>query len=157
MVGKKYENLGFSLLEVVVAAAIITVSLGAIIVAFSNSLSLEQRNLRQTQAVFLAEEAIEVLRHLRDDDWGNISSPGEYSIVCDADCVLASPNDELIGGIFLQQVEIGPAYRDGNYRLADAGSIDSDTVKVTISVSWADRGATSTRMLQTYLTNIFSD
>src|SRR5690606_21768462 len=127
---KKY---GFGLLEIIIACAIITVSLGALILSFVNTLALEENNLRRSQAVFLAEEGLEMMRSLRASGWDNVSTYGQYQIVCDPDsCELVTPNELLISGLFNRVVEVSPAYRDNDNRLVETGTTDSDTIFVTV-------------------------
>lgn len=149
---------GFGLLEVVIASAIITVSLGALILSFINTMALEENNLRKTQAVFLAEEGLEIVRGLRSESWENINTYGQYSISCSSgDCVLVGVDDSLISGLFTREIEIAPAYRDNDNKLVESGELDEDTVFVTVSVSWFAGQGLRTEVLQTYFTNIFEN
>jgi len=158
MLSLNNKKRGFGLLEIVIASAIITVSLGALILSFTNTLALEENNLRRTQAVFLAEEGLEMMRSLRASGWNNVSTHGQYQVDClSGACVLASPDGTLLSGLFNRVIEIAPAYRDSNDRLTEVGTIDPDTVFVTVSVTWSTKGSEKTEVLQTYLTNILDN
>ncbi len=67
MRGKKYQGSG--LLEVVVAMAIIIVVLIGILSRTSMLASWQKDSFDRTKAVFLAREALEVVRNIRDTNW----------------------------------------------------------------------------------------
>lgn len=60
---------GFSLIEVAVSIAIITIGLISIITLFSANLRSEIQNKNRLIAVYLANESIEVIRQQRDNNW----------------------------------------------------------------------------------------
>lgn len=152
------EN-GFSLIEILVGSSIITVSLIGMIIAFQSVADLERKNTKTTQAVFLAEEALEAVRALRQDDWSNISnlsSGTNYYLTNVAGSWTLSTTQTLIDNLFDRQITVNQVYRDGNNKIADAGTLDPNTIRVDVNVSWSQNGGEQSVELKTYLTNIFS-
>ena len=75
---------GIGAVEIIIGAAIISLVLLSVGVAFQNSLKASRAIGKRVQASFLAEEGIEALRMLRDNDWQNISGlsdGGNYYLV----------------------------------------------------------------------------
>ncbi len=158
MFSLKNKSFGFGLLEVVIASAIITVSLGVLILSFVNTLAMEENSLRRNQAAFLAEEAVEILRYLRSESWENVNTPGVYQAVCQlSECFLVPDNNLLINDIFYRVINIQPAYRNQNNQLSDSGVLEEEAIFVEVSVSWSGRGGMRTEILKTYLTDIFDN
>ena len=60
---------GFSLIEVTVSIAIITIGLIAIISLFNSNIKNEIRSRNKLIAVYLANESIEIVRQQRDNNW----------------------------------------------------------------------------------------
>jgi type II secretory pathway pseudopilin PulG len=98
----KEENLkknGFSLVEVVFAIGIITVGIVAIMMLFSQNIKNEIRNKNKLIAIYLAEEQIEVIRQLRDNNW-KIDLPGitwKSGIPTDNDVVVVNKDTDNDG------------------------------------------------------------
>ena len=66
---KKQNENGFSIVEVIVATAIITIGIIPIIMLFNQNLKNEIRNKNILIASYLASESIEIVRQERDDNW----------------------------------------------------------------------------------------
>lgn len=150
---------GFSLIEVVIGVAIISLSLFGLITALLAISNLEIRNLRQTQSAYLLEEGLEAMRFLRNNDWDNIASleTGEnYWLTFENGAWVVSQSEGLINNLFDRRIIVAEVYRDNDFKLAETGTLDSETKKVTLTISWSHRGVTTTRTMTTYLTNIFS-
>src|SRR3989344_5170826 len=67
-------------------------------------------------------------------------------------------------GAFLLSVRTSPprsalddVYRHGGEDITESGTLDPDTKKVTVSVSWRAQSGTSTRSLSIYMTNMFNN
>lgn len=119
-------------------------------------------NLRQTQAILLAEEALEAVRSLRDISWsGNIASlhPNEtyYLILPETHWSLTTANPGLIDNLFNRTVTIENAVRDGSDNISATGALDPNTKRVTAAVTWIEHGRTRSVTLATYLTNFLNN
>ncbi|OQA04136.1 MAG: hypothetical protein BWY68_00496 [bacterium ADurb.Bin400] len=60
---------GFGVLEVLISAAIIAIILGALVSIGRASVASSKLSLQRTQASYLAQEGIEILRQIRDSRW----------------------------------------------------------------------------------------
>ncbi len=159
---KKY-NKGVALVEILVAAAIIASSFVAVLGVYANLSSLSLQSLPKLQAAFLAEEGIEALHSMRDGGYstniGNLSSVPKYYLVYaqNTEAYGATTTTTIIDSRFYRTVQIEDVYRDGAYNIASSGTLDADTKKATVMVSWQNNNATSTHTLQTYVFNIFDN
>ncbi|MEK7081391.1 MAG: hypothetical protein AAB888_00310 [Patescibacteria group bacterium] len=149
---------GIGAVEIIIGAAIISLVLLSVGVAFQNSLKASRAIGKRVQASFLAEEGIEALRMLRDNNWQDISDlsdGGNYYLVWSAGAWATSTQNSFIDETFERKFTVLNTYRDGNDDIAQSGSLDSNTKKVTASVSWREGFSTTTESISAYLTNIF--
>jgi type II secretory pathway pseudopilin PulG len=65
----KGEKSGFSLMETVVSIGIITVGIVSILSLFAYNMENEIRSKNKLIAVYLAQEQIEIIRQIRDNNW----------------------------------------------------------------------------------------
>lgn len=150
---------GFGLVEIIIGSAILTVSLIAISTYFQKSLQLNQDSGKMTQASFLLEEGVEVVKFFRDTSWVNISglTPGSnYYLKFDGTKWSTTSPSVFVDGVFERKFVIDNVSRDANDDIVSSGGTnDADTKKATISVSWLGRNGTTTKSISTYITNIF--
>ena len=152
---------GFSLAEVVIAAAIIVTGIAGIAAAFSAYSRANTSALVQVQATLLAEEGIEAAMIMRDTSWTStiaqdtVGTP--YYVTWRSGTWATTTAVAPVDGTFYRTITFGNAYRDGSDKLAVSGTLDSNTRLVTSSVSWMNRNATSTVTLQAYVSNLFSN
>lgn len=135
---KFHVSLGFSVVEIVVAASIFLVAIAAFIVSFDTLRSLDSHTEERTQAALLLEEGSEAILLLRDLDWeNNIASTTigtTYYLYWDGFNYLLSEDEILISSKYLRTVVFSRAYRDGSGYLASSGSEDLNTRRVQIRV-----------------------
>ncbi|MDD3662825.1 MAG: prepilin-type N-terminal cleavage/methylation domain-containing protein [Candidatus Pacebacteria bacterium] len=162
---------GFSLIEVIIACTIITVSVLAVMSVASKGIELSNRSLSQAQANTLLEEGAEVVKSIRDAGWSNISSLSldtEYYLFFDTttntwsfnlqdETPLGSIPNYPIDSTFNRTVVFSSVLRDGEDNIVSSlGDIDDGTKRVTINVSWVFGGEIISRELSFYLMDIFS-
>jgi prepilin-type N-terminal cleavage/methylation domain-containing protein len=158
---KQKANLGFTLVEVLVACSIITVVVLATMSAVQKSLQLSNLVLRQTQANFLLEEGAEAVRSIRDTSWTTISNLTlntdyylSYDLNLNSWSLSFTPNtiDSFTRKVIFESVS-----RDSNDDIASSGTLDTGTKKATITVSWPSTisGITS-KSLSFYLADILN-
>lgn len=148
---------GFGLIEIIVSAAIITISFVAILsfILFSREATL--RAQRSTEALSLAEEALEVTRKIRDDGWtANIASKTAgttyYPTVSGNSWVLQTTNPSPTS-YYTTTIVFSNTSRDASDNIVTSGGTnDPDTKKVVATVSWSDPG-TKNVTLTSYITN----
>ena len=149
---------GFGVVEIIVGASVISIALFGLVATFQNSLRISRETGRIIEARFLAEEGLEAMRIMRDGGWsnvGNLATSTPLYLIFSGGTWATTSAPTLINQTFLRTVVVEDVRRDGNDDIASTGSIDPDAKKVTVSVSWFGRGATTTESAATYLVNIF--
>lgn len=111
---------GFSLVEVILASSIFALLVTALLGAWMYGQEASLLAGNRAQAVLLAEEGIEVMRNIRDDDFVELTT-GTYGLV------IAQNQWNLTGssdttGIFTRQIEIT--------------SLDDNRREITSTVTW---------------------
>lgn len=150
---------GIGVIEIVVVAGIIS----TVFLSISQLLVLATRPIaagaREAQAMFLAEEAIEAVRTLRNVDWtDNIASLTNdtpyYPLLAGDNWSLTTSNPGVIDNTYTRTVVVSAVYRDGDDNIStSSGTLDEKTRKVTATVSWSERGQSKSVVLETYITN----
>ncbi len=151
------------MVEVLVAASIITASVLAAMAVAQKSIYVSSQAFRQTQASFLLEEGAEAVRIARDNAWSNISSltagTTYYPKFSSGTWVLSSTtSSDGVIGIFTRSISITAVNRDNTTKdiVTSGGALDSRTKLVTVTVSWLQGGVTVTKTLQFYIIDVFS-
>lgn len=152
---------GFSIIEILVAIAIISVALVSLsgLASFSLRASLLAR--QTAQANFLAQEIIESLRSFRDGTYWDVNGLG--TLIADVDYYLqeaGSPAKWQMAqgteatGIFTRKIVLSNVQRDASDNIVESGGInDPQTKKVVAAVSWQERGKSHKVEIITYLTD----
>ena len=146
------------MVEVVVATSIILVSVLAAMSVAQKSIYVSRESLHMTQSAYLLEEGAEVVRILRDNAWINISSltvgTNYYPTFSGGTWILSTGANTI--GIFTRKVTIASVNRNGNQDISTTGTNDTGTKLITITVSWLEGGNIINKILQFYITDIFS-
>lgn len=155
---KTKNKSGFGLVEILVAITIIGLSLSALAGLGNFALKIQNRLKKNMTASYLAAEAIEATRAIKDEDWALVSGLSTASPFhpdqsgSPAKWILNS-GDETING-FTRQIVFADVYRDGNDDIVDSvATLDSNTKKITATVSWSDQGQSQQILLSTYIVN----
>ncbi|MDZ4786571.1 MAG: hypothetical protein SGJ02_10905 [bacterium] len=153
---------GFALVEAVIATSVCLVVTLSLMLVFSNILKLSTANTAKVQATFLEEEGQEVVRVMRDNGWTaqivsqSVNTP--FYLTFDGATWKATTTNTFVDGTFERKVTLGNVYRNNAQNIVSSeGTLDANIRLVTVSVSWSSNGATTTRSLSTYLTNIFNN
>lgn len=114
------------------------------------------------KAAYLLEEGIEILKLIRDQNWSNISalSSGvnyylKETTPANGTWSISTLPVEIIDSTFYRIVTANSVRRDANSDIQLTGTLDPNIMRVSVSVSWWQNGATTTKTVHTYLTNIF--
>lgn len=95
VIAKKQLKKGFGLLEVLISAVIIIMILSALVIigrrALANSAYLQQR----AQAIYLAQEGIEIVRQMRDTNWIDGNNATQWDTLAPGHPNLTNP--DLLG------------------------------------------------------------
>ncbi len=150
---------GVSLIEVIVAMAIITSMLVAVGFSVTSYVDARTQLLDNTKSVYLAEEGYEMLRVIRDDDWstinGLVNGTTYYFDVTDTTlAITATP--EIIDTDFTRSFVLSRAFRDSNDDIVDSSDpsavVDSGTRVIDVSVA----GPTGTSTLKALIANLYA-
>ncbi len=145
--------------EVLVAAAIITVSILAAMAVTQKSVAVSRQAFHTTQASFLLEEGAEAVRIFRDIKWINISSLtvgiSYYPTFSDGTWTLSTTPNTI--GTFTRTVVVSNVNRDDTTQdISGAGTNDLGTKLITVTVSWNESGTAVSKTLLFYISDIFS-
>ncbi len=162
---------GFTIIEVIIACSIITITVFTLMSAASKGIELSGRSLRQTQANTLLEEGVEAVKTIRDDSWVTISAlsldtpyylfydinTNKWSLSGSMDTPISSIPSYPIDDIFSRQVVFSEVYRNNDDDIDEDGSnLDDGIKKVTVTVSWYSSGSQVSKDLVFYLADIFN-
>ena len=114
------NNRGFSLVEVLLAIAIFAMLLAAFVGALFYGQESVTLSGSRNRAIFLAEEGLEALRNIRDDDFLNLTD-GTYGLTASGGQWDFSGISDITD-IYIRQIEISP--------------IDNDTKQITSTITW---------------------
>ena len=157
---RKNQKSGFSILEIVIATAIISISLFSLMAVSRISLEIVQQSANRVKAGFLLEEGVEAIKILRDSGWSAniapLSAGAVYYLDFNNNTWQATTTNIYIDGILERSFRIEDVYRDSNDDIASFGFLDSGTKKVSVSVSWKEKTGTTTKSISTYITNLFN-
>ena len=129
---------GFSLVEVILASSIFVLFVTALVGTLLYGVESTALAGNRAQAVLLAEEGLEAIRNIRDDDFSNISD-GTYGLA-------------IAGGVWIMT---GSSDATGIFtRAINISSIDANRKHVTSTVSWQQNAQRNGLVsLVTYITN----
>lgn len=160
------KNLGFSMVEVIVASSIISVTLLVLVSVYSAVARYSLSNVRALKASQLVEESIEVLHYLRDSGYtrniAQLTVGSTYYLYWDqtvgSGSWTATTSDILLENRYQVSFALSSVYRDTNFDVVSSGGIlDSGSRKAVVSISWREGAATTTKTGETYLFNIFNN
>jgi len=131
-------NNGFSLIEVLLTLSIFSMFVVALIGALSFGEESSILGGKRTQATFLAEEGLEVVKNIRDENFTNLVD-GSYGLV-------KAGSEWDFSAL--------PDVTDSFTRTINIGTIDVNTKLVTSTVLWQQNlQRNGSVVLSTYLTN----
>lgn len=144
---------GFSIIEMLVVVAILAMALTALLGMASFSLGIQGLVRQTTQADNLAQEAMEAVRSIRDNNGWNQITNGSHGLANSGGYWSFSGTDNTIG-VLMRTISVADVRRDASDNIVESGGvIDPDTKKIIVTVSWSERSRPHEIALITYLTN----
>jgi type II secretory pathway pseudopilin PulG len=141
---------GITTVEVVFAVAI----MGLVVVFTTSTLGLffstSHEIINKTQAMYLAEEGMELLRYKRDQDWINIDALSlgtQHYLRVDGFNLQIVSTPEIIDEKFTRSFILDEVSRDVNGDIDSSGTVDDNSKLVEFTVSWATGSITLTSIL----------
>ena len=115
-----------------------------------------RNNEHQSQATSLASEAMEAVRFVRDDNWDTFAALDtqlDFHPVAGIGWTLQSGCENI--GVFQRCVNINQVYRDDvtGDPVDSGGTLDSDSRKVIVEITWTDNNRNHDYNIESYLTN----
>ena len=129
---------GFTLLEVLIAVSLFAVGMMSIIQIFPLNRRLLRQSANTSQAAFLAQEEIEIIR---DVDYDSLTT-GTY----EAAHAMGTAGDQLV--IFSRSTAV--SLIDSNRAATNS---DVGLKKIVVTVTWTERNVARTYSLATYAYN----
>lgn len=152
---------GFSIIEALIGAAIVSSSILYIANSYSNMVALSSTNTARVQATFLLDEGVEAVKTMRGESWSQniatLTASTTYYLVWSANKWKATTTPQVVDEVFTRTLVFSPVYRDGNFNISDSGTLDAGSKKVDISVGWSDKGTPVAKNMSMYIFNIFNN
>ncbi|MBI2475794.1 MAG: hypothetical protein HYV67_00945 [Candidatus Taylorbacteria bacterium] len=152
---------GVSLLEVVVGTAILLLAVTGLLTAYNVFVRVGASTLGNIKAAYLLEEGLEAMSVIRDYGWtnniANLAVGTNYYLSWNGTRWVTAATASKIDDVYSRYIVLENVNRDGNDNIAESGSVDPGTKKLTIYVSWPNGATTSLRFISSYLTNLFSN
>jgi len=149
---------GFGIVEILIMAAIISISLVAIAGVGNFSLKISSQLKKDLIATGLTNEALEATRAIKEGSWPTLAAYSVNTVYHPAKTgnpLIWSlvPGNEDING-FSRRVIIENVYRDTNDDITLAGgTLDPNTKKITAIVAWSYQGRDYQTAISSYLAN----
>lgn len=142
--GTSVRTRGFSLVEIIVAAAVILAFISATAGALHAYVRLMSADAKRTQAALLTEETSEALQLLRDLSWEEEIAPlaleTPYYLAWDGARYQATTT-QVVQGAFVRTFSFSAVRRDGADNISASGATDTDTRRVSVSIRTTDAEA----------------
>lgn len=157
---KSFYKKGISIVEVVIASAIISVSMISITNVYGNFLTLSLANTEKVQAVFLLDEGVEAIKTMRNFAWSSVASSTpdtDYYLTWQNSRWQSTTTPVFVDNKFIRKFTVSDVYRDpATLNIVTSGGIlNNDSKIVNLDVSWGYKGATSTKQLSFYIFNLY--
>ncbi|MCL4338329.1 hypothetical protein M1271_01420 [Patescibacteria group bacterium] len=147
---------GQSLIELIIAIALTSAFLPALLTGFIASRNGKAQQEQREEATNLLQETQEAIRVIREGSWSAITTNGTYHPIVSQNTWTLSAGSDVIDGI-IRQITISDVLRDTNGNIVTSGgTVDPSTKRIDIVVSWNTPIAasiTSTQYLTRYLNN----
>ena len=153
---------GMSLVEFIIATALVGFVAISLVQVGEIALRASRFAGNRVTATFLLQEGVEATSLLRDKSWNQNIAPR----TTDVDYFLSFSGSEyslsetpapLIENTFERTIRFSDVGRNAQSDITPGGTTDEDAKKITVSVSWFERGATTTEQMELYLTNLFKN
>ncbi|MFA6797378.1 MAG: hypothetical protein WCR40_01580 [Candidatus Paceibacterota bacterium] len=152
---------GVGLVEVLVAVFIFTIILSSLILISNMYLSGAGDNLKLTQAAYLAEEGVEAVKVIRDNNWTNISDinlgQSYYLYFSTTSSTWQATTTVIYVDDFIRSFVLEEVKRNADGDISDFGDTDLKTKKLIVFVSWFGKTGETTKSLKTYITDIVGE
>ena len=132
-----YSTRGQLLIEILVAIALSSILLPALLTGIVSSRSGKAQQGQRVQAVALMRETTEAIRSIREREWDNFAINGTYHPSVNGSEWTLAPSTESVSG-FTRSIVISNVHRDTNgvIMTPPSGTLDPSTKKIDITITW---------------------
>jgi Tfp pilus assembly protein PilV len=153
---------GISIVEIVIAAGIIATSVIGIVGAVQVYLKIVYQNTRETQAVLLLDETAEALQYLRDVSFDtNIESTvanTTYTTYWNGTAYQLATSTISLPYDMTRTITFENIRRDSSDQIVSSGgTVDSNTKKAVITISWPYKEETKTLTSEVLIHNTYAN
>lgn len=151
----KKAQLGFSVVEIILAAAIFLIFSSGAIFLILQGLDSNRLAEEETIAHQYATEGIEAVRSIRNQNYSSVANTAAIGIVRNGSGLWELSGTNNTFGKYTRVLSIESVGRDGSDTIMSSGGTpDPSTKKVTATVTWnVTPSRTNSVVLTTYLTN----
>jgi type II secretory pathway pseudopilin PulG len=147
---------GFLLVDVLIGLFIASILTTAFIASVVSAVRYAGIQAKAVQAELLAIELLEVARELETSDWSQLSTGSCADPDSPCHPTISSGAWELVDGAetvgaFTRSLSIDSVERDATFAIAESGTLDLNTKKITADVTWNAYGSPHSLTLQTYV------
>lgn len=152
-------NKGVSLVEVLVGISILAAMLVVIGNSINNYVAARAALLNNTKATYLAEEGLEIIRAVRDNNWNTIdalpTNTSRYlSVSTTTFSIVTTP--EVIDGNFYREFIVRPVHRNASDDIVASTTAGSTVDDGSRQIDMYVGGPTGTTTIQAIITNLFA-
>lgn len=147
---------GFSMVEIILAAAMFVIVAGAVMTTVLSGLNADRLAQEQSIAMQYATEGMEAVRSIRNQAYANlVNSAGTGILQISGVWGFSGSNNSTDSGKYTRTITVADVCRDGSGNIIACGSgQDANTKKVTSTVDWNFLAVRSLNVALTeYLTN----
>jgi hypothetical protein len=156
----KFYQKGISIVEVIIASAIISVSMISITNVYGNFLTLSLANTEKVQSVLLLDEGVEAIKTMRNYSWSSVASSTvgtTYYLTWQNSRWQSTTTPNTIDNKFIRTFTLSNVYRDpSTLNIVNIGGVlNNDSKIINLDVSWNYKGATSSKQISFYIFNLY--
>jgi len=127
---------GQSLVEILIAVALTSVLLPALVTGLVASTGGKSQETQRVEAVALLKEAQEAVRSVRERGWNTFPPNGAYHPTVENFAWEFASNSETING-FTRTLTVSNVFRDANgVVVLSGGTLDPSTKRISIAITW---------------------
>ncbi len=153
---------GSSLIEIVVGLAIVSTALLFLGNIAQYSLRLVETSTMRLQATFLLSEGMEAVKTMRDLGWtANINTlplNTDRYLEFSTNQWKATTTPEIISNVFSRKfITVRVQRNSADNIVSSGGTVDPNTKKMTVTVSWKQGNRSFSESISTYITNLWNN
>jgi type II secretory pathway pseudopilin PulG len=150
---------GVSLVEVLIGISILAVMLVVIGYSINTYVNARAALLNNTKATYLAEEGIEIVRAVRDNNWNTIdalptNTTRYLSVSTTTFSIVTTP--EVIDNNFYREFKVRPVYRNASDDIVASTTVGATVDDGSRQIDMYVGGPAGTTTIQTIITNLYA-